>query len=71
MTNLTHVKWIGPNDPIIKIARNEARLYITKRELKDLHEKLSKFLDSYASEFTEERIDIQTSNDNTADWNLA
>lgn len=71
MTNLTHVKWISPNDPIIKIARNDARLYINKRELVDLHRELGEFLAAYADEFTPERIDNKTEFDNSDNWNLA
>ena len=67
---LTHVKWIGPNDPLIKIARNDARLYISKAELKDLHTQIGEFIEYYASSFTEEHIHESSTFDNLSEWNL-
>jgi hypothetical protein len=57
---LTHVKWIGPNDPMIRIIRNDARLYLTKRELVSLMNEINGFTAYYHKDFTEERIDIDT-----------
>lgn len=56
----SQVKWIGPNDPMIRIVRNDARLYITKRELVGLMHEIESFIHYYHDDFTEERIDIET-----------
>jgi hypothetical protein len=69
--SLTQVKWIGPNDPIIKIARNDARLYITKAELKDLHKQIGEFLEYYSYSFSEERINQVSEFNNSDNWNIA
>lgn len=55
-----HIKWIGPNDPMIRIVRNNARLYITKRELVELMEEIESFVQYYRDDFSDERIDVET-----------
>lgn len=67
---LTEVKWMGPNYPMVKLLRNDTRICLTKRELKDLHSELAQFLELYAGEFTEDRINIETAHESD-DWNLA
>lgn len=57
---LTHVKWIGPNDPVVMITRNDARLYLTKRELVSLQEEIADFLAFYPDDFSPGKIDIET-----------
>ena len=60
MSKLTHVKWIGPNDPMICILRNNARLYITKRELVELAREIDSFVGFYPDQFSGEQLDIET-----------
>lgn len=60
MERRAHVKWIGPNDPMIIITRNDARLYLTKRELVALMHEIESFTHYYREDFTEEKIDIET-----------
>ncbi len=60
MTKRVHVKWIGPNDPMIRIARNDARLYLTKRELADLAKEIESFIHYYKDDFSVGRIDLET-----------
>jgi hypothetical protein len=61
MAKLTHVRWVGPNDPTIRIIRNDARLYLTKRELVDLMKEIEEFVNYYREDFTSDRIDNETS----------
>lgn len=60
MTPKTHVKWVGPNDPMITVYRNDARLYLTKRELLDLRDRITGFIEYYKNDFSDERVDIET-----------
>ena len=60
MSRRVHVKWIGPNDPMIRIARNDARLYLTKRELVDLMKEIESFTHYYKDDFSAGRIDLET-----------
>ncbi len=55
-----HVKWIGPNDPMVRIVRNDARLYLTKRELVALMHEIEEFTKYYSEDFSEARINIET-----------
>lgn len=58
-----HPKWAGPNTPFIKYfippGLNEERLYLSKRELKDLANELNQFIEYYNDDFSDERIDIE------------
>jgi hypothetical protein len=60
LEQLTSVKWIGPNEPMIRINRNDTRLYLTKRELVSLMNEINGFTAYYNKDFTEDRIDIET-----------
>lgn len=60
LEKLTSVKWIGPNEPMILINRNDTRLYITKRELVSLMNEINGFTAYYHKDFTEDRIDMET-----------
>lgn len=53
MSKLSHVKWISANSPMIKLARNDSRLYLTKRELLSLRDEIDEFISYYSSEFVE------------------
>lgn len=64
----THVKWVGPNDPMIRIVRNDARLYLTKRELFELKEEIADFLAFYPDDFTDGRIDNETPPEDFSVW---
>lgn len=55
-----HVKWIGPNEPMIRLARNDARLYLNKRELLALRDEIDEFAKYYSEDFSESRIDVET-----------
>lgn len=68
MTKKVHVKWIGPNDPMIRIVRNDARLYLTKRELLELRQEIKEFINFYSEDFSEDRIDIETPPEDTIVW---
>ena len=57
---LVRIKWIGPNDPRVTIERNDASLYLRKRELVALMEEIKDFVDFYKDDFGPERIDIET-----------
>ena len=63
MKKLTHVKWIGANLPMIKVRRNDARLYLTKLELKHLRSEIDEFIAFYADDFSEEKISIDNIHD--------
>jgi hypothetical protein len=63
-----HVKWIGPNDPMIRVARNDARLYLTKRELLDLRNEITEFLKYYPDDFSAGRIDDETPPEDISVW---
>jgi hypothetical protein len=58
---MVHIKWIGPNDPVVRIVRNDARLYLTKRELIALMQEIESFVDYYQEDFTEGKLDNETS----------
>lgn len=68
MDEKTKVKWIGPNDPMIRIVRNDARLYLTKRELYELRDEIDDFISYYRENFTKERIDIETLPEDVSVW---
>ncbi len=70
MSKLTHVKWIGPNDPIVIVNRNNARLYLTKRELMHLAKEINEFVTYYKEDFSEGRIDVETPPEDFS-WNNA
>ena len=59
MTKLTHVKWAGPNTPMIKLTENERKLVLSKRELLDLQFQISAFLEFYKEDFEEPNIDYK------------
>lgn len=63
MTQLTHVKWISANSPIIKLARNGDKLFLTKAELLDLHKTIGDFIREYPQEFVEPKINWTDSGD--------
>lgn len=60
MEKLTHIKWIGPNDPMIIIKRNDARLYLTKKELFELQNEIKDFIDFYKEDFSLGKINNTT-----------
>lgn len=61
MAKLTHVKWIGPNEPVISILRQKnLKLYLTKNELLDLRDEISDFIAFYPDDFSEGRINLTT-----------
>lgn len=62
------VKWAGPNTPVIILDRNDARLYLTKIELKDLHELLGEFLEAYDEDFTPTTIMRDDTTIEDIDW---
>ena len=68
MERRVHVKWIGPNDPMIIVTRNDARLYLTKRELVALMHEIESFTHYYREDFTEEKIDIETPVEELNTW---
>ena len=57
---LTHVKWIGPHEPMVRILRNNARLYLTKKELVSLKNEITAFIELYGESFTDAQIDLET-----------
>ena len=65
---LTRIKWAGPNTVMIEIQRNDARLYITKKEALSLIEAVSVFKEAYPENFTPERIDMDDFNDYNWEW---
>lgn len=67
MNEHIRVKWIAGNMPVIVVRRNDARLYITKRELVAIKEEIESFVEYYKDDFTEERID--DSPDDNWEWN--
>lgn len=62
------IKWAGPNTPVIMLDRNDARLYPTKVELKDLHELLGEFLEAYPEDFTPTTIVHDDTEFEDIDW---
>lgn len=56
------VKWCCANLPMIIQDRLDKRLYLTKRELSDLRDEISEFIEYYKDDFSEDQIDI-THND--------
>jgi hypothetical protein len=63
MSHLTHVKWIGPNSPQIQIKRNNDKLFLTKSELKDLHDQITKFMEDHPEDFKDPNINWSDSSD--------
>jgi len=53
---LTKIKWAGPNTPVIIVKRNDARLYLTKKEALDITRELRKFVMHYSKDFEEPRL---------------
>jgi hypothetical protein len=56
MSKLTHVKWISSNLPVVIVNRNDARLYLTKLELKELRDEIDEFIAYYKEDFEELNI---------------
>jgi hypothetical protein len=63
-----HIKWIGPNDPMVRLGRNDARLYLTKRELFELGKEIKGFINFYPGDFSDTRIDIETPAEDFSMW---
>jgi hypothetical protein len=68
-SKLTTIKWASGNTVIIEIERNNARLYLTKREALDLIEAVTMFRNGYQDDFTPENIDYEDITDDD-DWIL-
>lgn len=56
---LTHVKWASSNMPMIKVVRNNTRLYLTKRELLSLRDEIDEFISYYSRDFVEPVLDFE------------
>jgi hypothetical protein len=57
MANLTYVKWVSPNLPMIRISRTNSSLHLTKAELVELRDELTEFIEFYKDQFNAEVID--------------
>jgi hypothetical protein len=57
MTQTLYVKWAGPNTPVVRLDRNNDRLYLNKRELVDLRDEINHFLKFYHDDFKKPNID--------------
>ena len=57
MTKPVHIKWAGPNTPVIKLNRNDTRLVLNKRELVELRDEINAFMKYYAKDFKKHNID--------------
>jgi hypothetical protein len=49
------VKWMGPNTLYIKTGDGQ-RIYLSKKELKNLKTEIEDFMEFYSTDFSEERI---------------
>lgn len=58
-SKLTTIKWASGNTVMIEIERNDARLYLTKREALDLITAVNMFKAAYPKDFAAERIDFE------------
>lgn len=58
-SKLTTIKWASANTVIIEIERNDARLYLTKREALDLIDAVKMFKAAYSENFAPDRIDYE------------
>ena len=57
-----HTKWAAYNLPMITVYRTDSRLYLTKRELKELYNDIGDFMHYYHDEFLENVIDNVSEN---------
>lgn len=53
------IKWASGNMPVVVCTRNDARYYLTKRELVDLRHEIDEFVKFYEDDFSDKRIDIE------------
>jgi hypothetical protein len=58
-SKVAHIKWAGPNTPFIRMADNDHRLYLTKRELVELMQEIQAFTTYYKDDFTASTIDLK------------
>lgn len=58
MSTTMTTKWCTVNLPMIIQRRTDDRLYLTKRELVELRDDITEFINYYSAEFSEDQLDI-------------
>lgn len=66
---LVKIKWISGVSPVIIVKRNDARLYINRRELIALKEEINDFINFYSDQFSEDKIDSEDT-ETDLEWNI-
>jgi len=58
MSKLTCIKWVSSNLPVIILNDSNKQLHLSKQELKDLRDEITKFINFYKEDFEESNISL-------------